>query len=68
MRNHYGHTPREEAHLRVEALVGNYIKALETDAIDDIYSSRFKKDFLKHLKKIANRMARTVGADENFVV
>ena len=68
MRNEYGLTPREQAYLGTEALVGNYIKAVEADAIDDIFSSRFKKDYLKQLKKIANKMARTIGADENFVV
>ena len=69
MRNKYGHTPREQAYLRAEAVLGNHIKTLESDGeLYDIHNSRFDKDFLKQLKKIANKMARTIGADENFAV
>ena len=69
MRNHHGHPPREEAYLLAEAVLGNHIKRLESDGeLYGMYNSRFDKDFLKQLKKIANKMARTVGADENFAV
>ena len=69
MRDKEGLTPQEKAYARAEKVLANHIKTLESDGeLYDMYNSRFDKDFLKQLKKIANKMARTVGADENFAV
>jgi len=69
MRDKEGLTPREKAYARAEKVLANHIETLESDGeLYDMYNSRFDKDFLKQLKKIANKMARTVGADENFAV
>jgi len=69
MRDKEGLTPREKAYVRAEKVLANHIETLESDGeLYDMYNSRFDKDFLKQLKKIANKMARTVGAEENFAV
>ena len=69
MRDKEGLTPREKAYARAEKVLANHIETLESDGeLYDMYNSRFDKDFLKQLKKIANKMARTIGADENFAV